>query len=557
MSNLLRHPNLGELKANLQDSTAQFLGLKYATLKDRFAASELIDSYGPGPTDATRYGRPPPVSPVGAIDREFSFIQHSLPLPDVPTHSDLDGLNLNITVPLTAAGEIDVDAKLPVYVFIHGGGFAVGSSWYPHYNPATIVKLSADLGKPIIGITINYRLGAAGFMTSQELRAAGYKANNGFHDQRTAMRWIRNHISGFGGDPNEITTAGESAGGLSVTMLLCSEEPQMKRCLSTGGAVLLFAPFPLEVAEASYNKIVEALGLAGKSPEERIQALLNAPQDDLWQKVPMSAPLLPVIDGETVPGHPDFAAVSSREDSAVFAMPGRKWCQSLMIGESKLDANILAYMGLDGRNPGIARKFCDSVKYTFDAYPEVGHELLAAYDLSPSTADDEAVLSILRFASEISFYAPARAFAQGWPQKSFLYHFNEGIPWLGRFQGEAGHILDVAYLFQNYNQHLNDDQKKVARAYAEDFIKFVNGEDPWQPTKGGTLGARVYGPSSDGVTTKYVESGDPKEVGRNERVLKLGEKAGFDNVLAAFQNFFQGRQVQSEGLHGNRLDLNA
>jgi acetyl esterase/lipase len=98
--------------------------------------------------------RPPPVSPIGAIDREFSFIQHTLPLPDVPYHSDVEGLNLNITVPVSKGGEVDSNAKLPVYVFIHGGGFAVGSSWYPHYNPATLVKLSAELGKPIIGVTI-------------------------------------------------------------------------------------------------------------------------------------------------------------------------------------------------------------------------------------------------------------------------------------------------------------------------------------------------------------------------------------------------------------------
>lgn len=59
----------------------------------------------------------------------------------------------------------------------------------------------------------SYRLGAAGFMTSKELRDAGYKANNGFHDQRTALQWIRNNIGGFGGEPDEITTVGESAGG--------------------------------------------------------------------------------------------------------------------------------------------------------------------------------------------------------------------------------------------------------------------------------------------------------------------------------------------------------
>lgn len=89
-----------------------------------------------------------------AIENEFRFIQHTLPKPQVPTHSDLEGLNLNITVPLSEKGVVNANKKLPVYVFIHGGGFAVGSSWYPHYDPAPIVRISKELGKPIIGITI-------------------------------------------------------------------------------------------------------------------------------------------------------------------------------------------------------------------------------------------------------------------------------------------------------------------------------------------------------------------------------------------------------------------
>ena len=160
-------------------------------------------------------------------------------------------------------------------------------------------------------------------------------------------------------------------------------------------------------------------------------------------------------------------------------------------------------MGLDTRKPNVAQKFIDSVNNTLSSHPSAAAELLSSYNITPSTPDEEALLSILRFSSEISFYAPARAFAQGWPNtkdsKFFLYHFNEGIPWPGRFQGEAGHILDVAYLFQNYNEHLTEEGKKLARQYAEDFINFVNGEDPWPPVQGGKLGARVYGPSSEGV----------------------------------------------------------
>lgn len=99
--------------------------------------------------------RPPPVSPIGAINNEFGFIHHALPLPsDVPTHSDTDGLSLNITIPVGNTKQLDTNAKLPVYVFVHGGGFAFGSSWYPHYDPTALVNLSVEKGKPVIGITI-------------------------------------------------------------------------------------------------------------------------------------------------------------------------------------------------------------------------------------------------------------------------------------------------------------------------------------------------------------------------------------------------------------------
>ncbi|RAR15774.1 para-nitrobenzyl esterase [Stemphylium lycopersici] len=544
MSATFKHAALGELEGNKVDGSIQFLGLKYASIKDRFAPPELVSDYGSGSTDATKFG-PPPVSPVGAVNSEFSFIQHSLPLPEVPTHSDLEGLNLNITVPTNKDGAIDPDAKLPVYVFIHGGGFAVGSNWYPHYDQTTLVKMSVEKKKPVIGITINYRLGVTGLMTSAELRKAGYKANNALHDQRTAMQWIKKFIGGFGGDPDEVTACGESVGGFSAMMFLGSKEPLMKRCLSTGGAVLLFKPIPDFLAESSYQKVIEAFGLSDMSPEDRVKALLSIPIDDLWQKVPHTAMMLPVVDGDTVPGSPDFSIVSSKDDNADFLMPGRKWCKALMIGESKLDANILAYTVLDARKSGIAQQFIDSCNATLSSQSDVAKELIEAYEIKTSSSDEEALLAILRFASEISFYAPTRAFAEGWPNtpesKFFIYHFNEGIPWEGRFKGEAGHILDVAYLFQNYNEHLDDAQIKVAREYGEDFIKFVNGEDPWPPVQTDKYSAKVYGPSADGVTSRWVPDGAPAKIGRDERVLKLGEKVGFDKVLDVFQNFFQGR----------------
>lgn len=122
-------------------------------------------------------------------------------------------------------------------------------------------------------------------------------------------------------------------------MFLLSKDPLMKRCLSTGGAVLLFKPIPEAVAESAYENVLRAFGLADKSPKERIEGLLSIPINDLWQKVPLGTPLLPSLDGDTVPGEPSFLTVSSPQDDPAFLIPGRKWCAGLMIGESKLDVS--------------------------------------------------------------------------------------------------------------------------------------------------------------------------------------------------------------------------
>jgi carboxylesterase type B len=93
------------------------------------------------------------ISDLGGIDEEFGFIQKSLPKPDL-TISELDGLNLNITVPLIQEQLPTPEHKLPVFVFIHGGAFAIGSNSWPQWDHARIVKLSAEIGQPAIGIGI-------------------------------------------------------------------------------------------------------------------------------------------------------------------------------------------------------------------------------------------------------------------------------------------------------------------------------------------------------------------------------------------------------------------
>ena len=125
-------------------------------------------------------------------------------------HISEDCLGLNIVRPSGHEGQ-----SLPVAVWIHGGGFVMGGSSDLRYNLSFIVEQSVKIGKPIIGVSIPYRLSGWGFLDSKEVRNEN-ATNLGMHDQRAALYWLQENIQSFGGDPLKVTIWGESAGGLAV-----------------------------------------------------------------------------------------------------------------------------------------------------------------------------------------------------------------------------------------------------------------------------------------------------------------------------------------------------
>ena len=126
--------------------------------------------------------------------------------------SGTECLNLNITVPACLSGPGSTPNLLPVMVFIHGGGYIMGGNHWPQYDPCRFAKLSAEMDMPVITVSINYRLGVLGHLTSEELRCARYSGNNSLRDQRCALKWVKECIEGFGGDKEHVTVFGESAG---------------------------------------------------------------------------------------------------------------------------------------------------------------------------------------------------------------------------------------------------------------------------------------------------------------------------------------------------------
>ncbi|KAF3911106.1 Cholinesterase [Arthrobotrys entomopaga] len=246
---VLEHPYLGRV-TGIQKSPGihQFLGIKYADIPSRF--SEPVPHI-PKDFNATRYG---PQAPQGknTCMGEFGLIGEKLPLDDVVnTNSEAECLTLNITVPVSKTDKKHTD--LPVIVWVHGGNFQLGSSSWPQYDLAHIVSTSDKMGKPIVGISVNYRLGVLGFLTSSKMAKMGYYGNYGYKDLVSAFGWIQRFIHGFGGNPDNITALGESAGGAAVTTLLWQEERLFTKLISMGGTCCLIPPAPMEAHDSLFE----------------------------------------------------------------------------------------------------------------------------------------------------------------------------------------------------------------------------------------------------------------------------------------------------------------
>ncbi|TKX22415.1 hypothetical protein C1H76_5197 [Elsinoe australis] len=512
MAALLSHPSIGKIQGKSTPDTTQYLGLQYGVLTDRFATATL-PTYDPSTThlDATHHA-PTAFQPPDTVNGEHGLIQQPLPCTYRET-SLLDGLALSITVPSTATPT----SSLPILAFIHGGGFAIGSTTWPQYDFSRLVRLAVARGTPFIGVGINYRLGIPGFLWGEEMRAAGYQPNRGLLDQQLALRWIQKYIGGFGGDAGNVTVAGESAGAAAITYHFHQEEKLFRRAVAMSGTDLLVKPLPKEVAEMGFGKVCELLGL-GEKGEERVKGLREVDGMEMLGKIGMAVQTGPVLDGEVIRYASTYESLKGK------GVPGTKWCESLMIGDCAFDGNIL-FLRIGPIKAGIASKFVAAAEKVLPA--DTAKQLLPIYDFNTSTDDETAFISVLRFINDIGFYAPTQAYASHFTtagRDAYVYRFNAPNPWPGMWQGESSHVLDVAYLFQNYNKVLpSDKEREVAKKFGELFIDFVAGKAPLE--KRSPEGGKALAFGKDDV--QLVED-VPAQTGRREDFEELGQEIGYD-----------------------------
>lgn len=285
MSEIVR-TSKGEVRGIRVGDTWRYLGIPYAQApigELRFAAPVPPEPWE-GVRDAVTYGPTPQRGDTGIT---------LIPEPSIPGD---DTLSVNVFTP-------DPAASLPVLVYIHGGGYVSGSPASPWYDGAAFAR------DGVVTVTLSYRLGFDGYGAIE-----GAPSNRGVRDQLAALAWVRDEIAAFGGDPERVTIAGQSAGGAAVLTLL-----GLPAAAGLFSGVLAISPAVTDVSEARARHLsVRLARLAGvpatragfaSVPEERLLALQKqaespeskdrlAPITDLLDS---GLPWGPVVDGDLVP----------------------------------------------------------------------------------------------------------------------------------------------------------------------------------------------------------------------------------------------------------------
>ncbi|OJA17738.1 hypothetical protein AZE42_08824 [Rhizopogon vesiculosus] len=463
----------------------QFRGIKYASIPARFRQSKLVTSY-PSSVDATRHGPICPQPDQKSLEEELIGLAES----DIPRQvfkqDEFECLNLNITCP---AGHY-CESQLPVMVWIHGGGNrGCGSSWV--YDGGALVRKSVDVSKPIIMVTINFRIGLFGVAANTHLaddnRTAGDEGvgNYGLRDQRQALEWVNHYIADFGGDPSNVTLFGYSSGAADIIAHLYSNanltRPLFSRAivqsaivepnppdLHSAGWQMSRALAPLRASSVAQLRAVDPESLVNVNVTFRavddgvffrkgFRELLSPPSES---EEPVKAPLerglsslrnvIRMGRSKSRSPHPAGSRLPAAPPTPT---PG---LQPLMIGDCACDSSLWSQSARQWTAPAVVRRLraiCQSITKA--------SALLNAYEIGPHTMSYDLTDRLLELVEDARIAWPTECVVQATQragQQVWRYVFDQEGP----SRGMPHHAADLIYLFDNVPLPLSPSSSPTA-----------------------------------------------------------------------------------------------
>jgi para-nitrobenzyl esterase len=261
--------------------------------------------FAAAPTGDLRWKPPQPAKPWKGIRVAKNFSANCPQAPLLPGPQSEDCLGLNVWTPARSASD-----KLPVMVWIHGGGFQIGASSQTAYDGEPLAS------QGVVLVSFNYRLGIFGFLAHPALdreSAQGVSGNYGLLDMMAALQWVKRNIATFGGDPDRVTIFGESAGATAVCLLMAMPQAEglFQQAISESAA-WMFRPIS-HLTESWYGRVPmtqfgEKMGsdmavLRSKSTAE-IMKTLPPPMTRNDAAADRGEAYMPVVDGWAIPDDP-------------------------------------------------------------------------------------------------------------------------------------------------------------------------------------------------------------------------------------------------------------
>ncbi|HEY4249182.1 MAG TPA: carboxylesterase/lipase family protein [Lacunisphaera sp.] len=436
------------------------------------------------PIGDLRWKAPQPAAPWTGVRQAVEFGPRAM---QGPIYSDMifrdagpseDCLYLNVWTPSKTGAD-----KLPVMVWIYGGGFQAGSSSEPRQDGAILAK------KGVVIVSMNYRLGLFGFFAHPGLAAEnsnGATGNYGLMDQIAALQWVKRNIAAFGGDPHNVTIFGESAGSEATFSLMASPMAHglFQRAIGQSGS---FAHSAAEKSSAKMSRSkAEARGVAfataagaasieelRQKPAAQLLKLALSQQNDEWK---------PVIDGSVLPDDPNEIFSTGRQNDV-----------PLLVGWTADE--MRAYRTFGDKRP-TAETFRETVRQKY------GDDTAALLKLYPATSDKEAVRSAGDLADDRStcFAIWKWLELQGETGHSPIYHYSfdhtvpvepgriiNGAPATATDIG-AVHASDIGYVFAAFDSApmvpwKNEDRRvsDTMMTYWTNFARTGNPNGPGIP----------------------------------------------------------------------------
>ncbi|KAF3924540.1 hypothetical protein ABW21_db0205873 [Orbilia brochopaga] len=280
-----------------------------------------------------------------------------------------------------------------------------------------------------------------------------------------------------------------------------------------------------------YSKTMDLLGISEEPFEKQLDTILSMPLEKLISQTFQVIPALPAVDGIFLTKAHGIFSLSDPEDLSI---PGKQWCKSMILGDSKDDGVVmgLGILAAD-RVPSIPATFPPHFQKCFSSDPEDLALINEHYQIEFDTPPQQAFDTLLQMSSDICFLAPTHYLAAGFPGESYIYHFNYRNPWNGLWGGKASHILDIAVALGNYNENgLDAAGIRVCEEMQKGFISFVSGEAPWdQFQEIGTGPLKVFS-NSGGKTIRSLE-----EAERYPQLFDLLEDVGWSKWWTALSTY--------------------